>query len=71
MVVGQTKEEVVLSRLFVSFQIRIGCRLVVVVDKRFDISRNRSFQLTVMLSRDVVVVLVGITVHHTAAKETQ
>ena len=71
MSVEQAKKEVVLRGFFVSFQIGISRRLIVMIDESLDISGNSSIQLAEMLSGDVVVVLIEVTVHHTAGKQTQ
>ena len=71
MVVQDTKEIVVLRGLFIGLEVSVCRRFTVVIDERLDISRNSRVQLAEMLSRDVIIVLVWIAIHHTTAKKPQ
>ena len=69
--VQNTKEVVVLHRLLVCLQIGIGLSFTVMLNQRFNLSRNSCIQSAEVFCRDVVVILVGITIHHTAGKQTK
>ena len=71
MIVKETEQVIILSRLLVCFQIGVCRSLAVLVDKRLDVSGDAVVQRTEMFCGDVVVVLVGITVHHAACEQTE
>ena len=71
MIISQSKDEIILGRFLVGTQVGVSGSLTVSVDKSLNLSRYRGVELLEVLSRDIVVVLILITIHHTTCEESE
>ena len=71
MIVRQTEDKVVARRLLVCLEVGVCCRLVVPVYESLHLGGYTCVESAEMLCRDIVVVLLLVSVHHTTGKKTQ